>query len=151
MTFKKRKFTTRRSIPTEYKGIAFDSTTEANYFKHLEQDKTVQDIKLQPVFQIIEPYKVVCKSCEGSGRIMNIRTSNLNKCRRCAGNGLKTKAGAIYTADFKVTYLNGSSEVIDVKGGLVERDFSLRKKLLESKSGQEVVVVRYKGKKWVRE
>ncbi len=141
----------RRSIPTEYKGILFDSQTEAAYYKHLLQDKAVLKIELQPVFQIIEPYKVVCRRCEGSGKKLNIRTGNLNKCQICAGNGLKTKAGSIYTADFRVTFIDGFQEVIDVKGGPAARDFSLRKKLVESKSGQEVIVIRLENKQWVRE
>lgn len=145
------RFKKHRSIPTEYKGILFDSKTEADYYKYLERDKTVLKIELQPVYQIIEPYKVVCRRCEGFGKSLNVRTSNYNKCRVCKGTGAKTKVGAIYTADFKVTYTDGLEEVVDVKGGPVERDFTLRKKLLESKSGHEVIVVRWKKKEWVRE
>lgn len=140
-----------RSIQTEYRGILFDSKTEAKYYQHLLQDKSIKSIALQPIFQIIEPYKVICRRCEGSGKKLNTLTGNFNKCRICHGKGLKTKAGSIYTADFRVTYLDGFREIIDVKGGPAERDFSLRKKLLESKTGQEVIVVRWKNKQWVRE
>ena len=141
----------RRAIPTEYKGILFDSQTEAEYFKHLEKDKTVLAIETQPKYQIIQPYKVVCRRCNGTGKKLNIATSNYNKCRICQGTGKKSKGGAIYTADFKVTYVDGFNEVIDVKGGPVNRDFPLRKKLLESMTGHEVVVVRWKNKEWIRE
>jgi hypothetical protein len=147
--FKKRG--TRRSIPTEYNGILFDSKTEAEYYKHLLKNDFILDIELQPEYQIIKAYKVVCGRCKGSGKFLNVRTSNLNNCRSCAGKGAKTKAGAIYTADFKILFRDGSYEIVDVKGGPVGRDFSLRRKLLESKSGQEVVVIRLKGKEWVRE
>lgn len=141
----------RRSIPTEYKGILFDSKTEANYYKYLEQDKTVLHIDIQPKYQIIEPYKVFCNRCSGVGKILNVGTSRYNKCRVCRGTGKKPKGGAVYTADFKVTYIDGFMEVIDVKGGPATRDFPLRKKLLETKTGQEVVVVRWKDKEWIRE
>lgn len=148
--FKKFK-SNRRAIPTEYKGILFDSQTEAEYYQHLERDKSIERIELQPKYKIIEPYKVLCRRCEGSGKVLNGRTLNQNKCRVCNGEGLKTKAGAVYTADFKVTYKDGYSEVIDVKGGPVGRDFGLRTKLLESKTGNEVVVVRLIKKEWVRQ
>lgn len=140
-----------RSIQTEYKGILFDSRTEADYYKHLEKDDSILDIELQPQYQIIKPYKVVCGRCKGVGTILNVRTSNYNKCRLCGGKGVKMKAGAIYTADFKILFKDGSYEIVDVKGGPAGKDFSLRRKLLESKSGQEVVVIRFKGKQWVRE
>lgn len=141
----------RRSIPVEYKGIHFDSQTEANYFRYLEKDKTVLNIVCQPRYQIIEPYVVRCRKCNGAGKKLNIGTSRFNKCVSCKGKGKKSKGGAIYTADFFVTYVDGYTEVIDVKGGPVERDFPLRKKLLESETGQEVIVVRYKDREWVRE
>jgi hypothetical protein len=148
--FFKKRVAKGRSIQTEYKGILFDSQTEANYYKHLEKDDSIRHIELQPEYQIIKPYKVVCSRCKGLGTILNVRTSNYNKCRLCAGEGARMKAGAKYTADFKVLFQDGSYEIVDVKGGPVERDFPLRKKLLESKSGQEVVVIRFKNKEWVR-
>ncbi len=151
MTRGRVRFGKKRSIQTTYNGILFDSKTEADYYKHLEKDKTIRHIELQPQYQIIKPYNVVCSRCKGFGKSLNVRTSNYNQCRLCAGKGVKTKAGAIYTADFKVLYNDGTYEVIDVKGGPAERDFTLRKKLLESKSGQEVVVVRFKNKQWVRQ
>lgn len=118
---------------------------------YLEADENVLHIELQPVCQIIEPYQVTCKRCRGAGNRRNIKTSNMNKCNLCKGTGTRTKIGAVYTADFKVTYKDGYTEVIDVKGGPVTRDFPLRKKLLECITGQEVVVVRWKSNEWVRE
>jgi hypothetical protein len=57
----------------------------------------------------------------------------------------------VYTADFRVTYIDGYQEVIDVKGGPVTRDFPLRRRLFELKTGMELIVIRLKGKEWVRE
>jgi len=50
-----------------------------------------------------------------------------------------------------VIYVDGYEEILDVKGGPVTRDFLLRRKLLEQAVGKELIVVRLKGKEWVRE
>ncbi|WP_249777589.1 DUF1064 domain-containing protein [Paenalkalicoccus suaedae] len=97
--------------------IEFDSQTEALYYQELRRNKLVSKIDLQPVYQIINPYKVTCKRCGGNGSTLNTKTSNYNKCRLCQGAGTRSKPGSIYTADFKVTYVDGHEEVIDVKGG----------------------------------
>ncbi|MFC5587524.1 DUF1064 domain-containing protein [Sporosarcina soli] len=72
-------------------------------------------------------------------------------CTLCKGRGKREKNGAVYTADFKVTYFDGYVEIYDVKSGPVKRDFPLRRKLFELKTGMELIVVRLKGKEWVRE
>jgi len=69
----------------------------------------------------------------------------------CKGRGKREKQGAKYTADFRVTYFDGFVEVIDIKGGPVGRDFPLRQKLFELKTGMELIVIRLKNKEWVRE
>lgn len=135
----------------EYKGIEFDSQTEFLYYRHLQSDPAVKTVELQPEFQIIEPYQVVCKRCGGSGKRTSPKTGNLINCTLCHGKQKREKPGAKYTADFKVTYIDGFVEVIDVKGYKAERDFSLRKKLFEMKTGMELIVVRLKDKEWVRE
>ena len=53
--------------------------------------------------------------------------------------------------DRRVTYIDGYVEIIDVKGYKSERDFPLRKKLFELKTGMELIVVRLKNKEWVRD
>lgn len=132
-------------------GIEFDSTTEAAYYQKLKRDPAVKEVKVQPVYQIIPSYTVVCKRCGGSGKLPSPRTGNPINCSLCNGRQKREKAGAIYTADFKVMYIDGFEEIIDVKGGPVTRDFPLRRKLLEKAIGQELVVVRLKDKEWVRE
>lgn len=135
----------------EINGMVFDSKTEGLFYVHLLNDPAVKDIELQPQYQIIEPYTVTCKRCGGSGKRPSPRTGNLINCTLCQGKCRREKAGAIYTADFKVTYIDGFQEVIDVKGGPPERDFPLRKKLFELQTGMELIVVRLKGKEWVRD
>jgi len=134
-----------------YKGLEFDSQTEFLYYKNLKKDPTVKDIELQPVFQIIDSYEVTCKRCSGTGKRPSPKTGKPINCALCHGKCKRVKSGAIYTADFKVTYIDGFVEIIDVKGYKAERDFSLRKKLFEIKTGMELIVVRLIEKEWVRE
>ncbi|MED4716261.1 DUF1064 domain-containing protein [Bacillus badius] len=135
----------------EYDGIIWDSAWERDYYIELQNNPAVESIQLQPEFTIIEPYEVTCPRCNGAGSRRNEKTGNLNKCTLCRGKGVKTKQGAIYTADFLVTYKNGRREVIDVKtSGPVSRDFPLRRKLFEQQHGAELVVMTKKKGKWVR-
>ena len=114
----------------------------------LKSDKLVKDIELQPEYTILAPYKVTCGRCDGRGRIYNQKTGNMNKCTLCKGYGTREKQGAKYTADFKVTYIDGHEEIIDVKGGVVSSDFPLRRKLFEIQTGKELVIARKTGKGW---
>jgi len=134
-----------------YKDIEFDSQTEFLYYKHLKKDPAVKEIELQPVYQIIDSYEVACKRCSGTGKRPSPKTGNPINCSLCNGKCKRVKPGAKYTADFKVTYIDGFQEVIDIKGGPVTRDFPLRQKLFELKTGMELIVVRLKNKEWVRE
>ncbi|QNK89410.1 DUF1064 domain-containing protein [Sporosarcina sp. resist] len=139
------------SNTTVIDGITFDSLTEGAYYVHLKKDQSIKLIEVQPEFQIIKPYKVSCKRCAGGGKLISPKTGNPINCSLCSGRGKREKAGAIYTADFQVTYFDGYVEIIDVKGGPVGRDFSLRKKLFEIKTGMELIVIRSKNKEWVRD
>lgn len=132
----------------EFQGKTFDSKAEWEYYLILKNDKLVKDIELQPEFTIIEPYKVTCKRCSGRGRVYNQKTGNMNKCTLCKGYGTRTKQGAKYTADFKVTYVDGHEEVIDVKGGPVSHDFPLRRKLFEVKTGKELIIAKKTKNGW---
>ncbi|MDY0394772.1 DUF1064 domain-containing protein [Virgibacillus halophilus] len=131
-----------------FQGNEFDSKAEYEYFLILKNDKLVKDIELQPEYTIIDPYKVECGRCDGRGQIYNQRTGNFNKCTLCKGYGTRTKQGAKYTADFKVTYIDGHEEIIDVKGGPTSRDFTLRRKLFEIQSGKELVIAKKTRKGW---
>ncbi|MDZ5711637.1 DUF1064 domain-containing protein [Jeotgalibacillus haloalkalitolerans] len=138
------------SHKVEIDGIEFDSATEAAYYKQLKRDPDVLDIECHPKFNILPAYEVECKKCKGAGRILNNRTLNLNKCAQCKGKGSRQKAGSVYTADFKVTYQDGYTEYIDVKGGPVNEGFPLRKKLFEVLKGVELIVVEKKNNQFVR-
>jgi len=86
-------------------GIQFDSKAEAKYFeqlKWLKQAKQIKDFKLQPRFLLQESYKK---------------------------NG-KTIRKIEYVADFEIHNLDGSIEIVDVKGHET-KEFLLKKKLFE--------------------
>ncbi len=140
----KNKYNARK---VEFGGHVFDSLAERDFYLILKNDKTVSDIELQPQYEIIKPYKVKCGRCDGRGKVLNTKTLNLNKCTLCKGYGTRTKQGAKYTADFKVTYIDGEEKVIDVKGH-ASRDFTLRKKLFEIKTGHELVIAKKTKKGW---
>ncbi|OES45254.1 DUF1064 domain-containing protein [Domibacillus iocasae] len=131
-------------------GKVFDSKAEAEYYKLLIADPNIENVEVQPVFDIIPAYSVICRRCEGSGRQISIKTKREINCSLCSGKGSKTKAGAKYTADFKVYWKGGRTEIIDVKGGPASRDFSLRRKLLEQAIGQEVTIMEYTKAGWRR-
>lgn len=131
-------------------GILFDSKAEADYYMLLLTDPDVEKVEVQPVFDVILSYTVTCYRCNGSGKRTSLKTGRAINCTLCSGKGKKTKAGAKYTADFKVYYKDGRREIIDVKGGPASRDFSLRRKLLEKAISQEVIVMEYNKGRWIR-
>lgn len=142
---RKNKYNARKIV---FQGIEFDSKAEYEYYLLLKNDKTVKKIELHPEFNIIDSYKVECGRCDGTGQVYNKRTGNFNKCALCKGKRKRTKQGAKYTADFKVTYVDGYEEIIDVKGGVTSRDFTLRRKLFEIKTGKELVIAKKTRKGW---
>jgi hypothetical protein len=92
---------------TTVDNIQFDSAAEARYYvelKLLKRAKKIKDFERQPVFVLVEPFKK---------------------------NGKKYR-GTKYKADFLVTNLDGSQEVVDVKGVLTPV-YRLKKTLFESK------------------
>jgi len=87
-------------------GIRFDSKKEAKFYKDLKLKMAAGEIKefeLQPKFILLEKEK-----------------------DRVTGRGIK------YIADFKITYSDGSVEVVDVKGHKTQV-YKLKKKLLLAK------------------
>ncbi|WP_241535804.1 DUF1064 domain-containing protein [Indiicoccus explosivorum] len=133
-----------------FDGREFDSKTELAYYLHLRLLPEVEQIELQPQFQILSPYEVECKRCRGNRQVLNRKTGNLNQCSLCKGKGKREKAGMTYTADFRVTYTDGYTEVIDVKGFSSSRDFPVRRRLFEKMTGMELIIVERKGKEWLR-
>ncbi len=130
-------------------GIVFDSQLEGQFYQHLTNDPNVKHIELQPQYTLLEPFKIRCSKCKGEGKTPSPKTDRLIKCKTCEGTGKRKRRGSTYHADFKVTYMNGEEEVIDVKGWANER-FPMTKKLFEYRYGQELIVIKRKGKEWVR-
>lgn len=90
---------------TQIDGIKFDSKAEAQYYlqlKWLKQARQIKDFKLQPRFLLQEAFKK---------------------------NG-KTIRKIEYVADFEVHNLDGSTEIIDIKGVETE-GFKIKRKLYE--------------------
>ncbi|WP_017728519.1 DUF1064 domain-containing protein [Halalkalibacterium ligniniphilum] len=133
---------------TTYYGITFDSAAEAEFYLMLRADKTVKEIECQPQYTLLDPFEVACIACAGQGKAVSEKTGRLIKCRRCNGSGKKGRQPWTYKPDFKVTYHDGRIEVIDVKGGFVNENFRLVKKMFEYTTGQELVVWKKTKKGW---
>jgi Protein of unknown function (DUF1064) len=97
----------------EFRGKTFDSKAELDYYMWLMKQEDVIDIELQPVFEL-QP------------KFTNSKGKNVMAIK--------------YKADFKITYEDGSSEVIDVKG-METADFKLKKKLFEYKYDQSLTLI----------
>ncbi len=130
-------------------GIEFDSKTEAEYYQYLKTLPDVDEIQLQPHYILLGSFQPLCHNCQGKGEVLNERTNNMNKCKRCDGVGYKDRLPWTYRADFDVLYKDGTKETIDVKGHANER-FPLVKKMWEHQNKRELIVVKKKGKGWVR-
>ncbi|MDA1636479.1 DUF1064 domain-containing protein [Bacillus cereus] len=126
--FKRKKKTGRiNSRKTVALGIEFDSKTEAEYYLVLKSNPEVVEIKLQPQYMLLEGFYITTR--EGKR---------------------KKRRDWKFTADFLVTYKDGTQEVIDVKGYANDR-FPYMKKMFEYRYKQELVVVmKDKKKGWIR-
>lgn len=92
----------------EINGYVFDSQKEADYYcqlKLLQKAGEVKKIELQPEFELLPKFT----------------KNNI------------TYQPIIYKADFKVTYLDGHTEIIDVKGSEAFRTqvYRIKKKMFE--------------------
>ncbi|WP_214630006.1 DUF1064 domain-containing protein [Paenibacillus agaridevorans] len=95
------------SRKTTIDGVTFHSAAEARYYQQLKLRKLAGDItdfELQPVFVLLEPFRK---------------------------NG-KKYAGIKYKADFRIKHLNGSVEIVDVKG-FETTVYRMKKMLFENK------------------
>ncbi|MES9730279.1 DUF1064 domain-containing protein [Bacillus sp. AP50] len=126
--FKRKKKTGRiNSRKTVVQGIEFDSKTEAEYYLVLKSNPEVVEIELQPQYMLLEGFYITTR--EGKR---------------------KKRRDWKFTADFLVTYKDGTQEVIDVKGYANDR-FPYMKKMFEYRYKQELVVVmKDKQKGWIR-
>lgn len=138
-----------KSKKVECDGHLFDSLTEMEYYLHLKKQTNIESIELQPKFILMDKYTVLCHTCNGEGKIPSPKTGNPVKCKRCNGTGRRDKQPWTYKADFRVTYKDGTEDIIDVKG-FVPSDFRLIRKMFEYKTGRELVIVKKVKGEWVR-
>lgn len=93
------------NVKTTVDGITFDSKKEAEYYcmlKILKQAGEIKDFGLQPRYELQPPFEK---------------------------NGQKYRA-ITYVADFVIVNLDGTTEVIDVKG-VETQVFKIKKKMFE--------------------
>lgn len=98
-------------------GITFDSKAEAKYYvqlKWLKQANQIKDFKLQPKFLLQEAFKK---------------------------NG-KTFRKIEYNADFEIHKLDGTIEIVDVKGAIT-KEFAIKRKLFERKYLDTLTILKY--------
>jgi len=84
--------------------ISFDSRKEANHYYFLLKDPDVQQVDLQPRFELQPMFKK---------------------------NGV-TYRSIVYVADFKVFYKNGKIKIVDTKG-METREWIMKQKMFEYK------------------
>lgn len=98
-------------------GVTFDSKAEAKYYEHLKwlkQAKQIKDFSLQPRFELQEAFK----------------------------KNDKTFRKIEYIADFEITKLDGSKEIIDIKG-METKEFAIKRKLYERKFDTPLKVIAF--------
>jgi|SRR5579875_459564 len=110
-----------RNKKTVVDGISFDSIAESIYYqqlKWLKQANQIKDFKLQPKYILQEGFKK---------------------------NG-KTFREISYKADFEVHNLDGTIQVIDIKGAIT-KEFAIKRKLFERKYLISITLLKYDKKK----
>jgi hypothetical protein len=108
------KYGNRKTVVDNF---TFDSAAEAKYYvqlKWLKQAKQIKDFKLQPKFLLQEAFKK---------------------------NG-KTFRKIEYKADFKIYRLDGTIEIVDIKGAIT-KEFAIKRKLFERKYLDSLTVLKY--------
>ncbi|USK54262.1 DUF1064 domain-containing protein [Cytobacillus solani] len=104
-------------------GITYDSRAEAIYYNQLKwkkHAKQIKDFKLQPRYLLQDSFKK---------------------------NG-KTYRKIEYIADFEVTNLDGSTQIIDKKG-VITKEFAIKQKLFELKYMDSITLLKYKNVQFV--
>lgn len=109
------------SKKVELDGIVFDSKIESKYYEYLKEQQRNSKIlffRTQPIYQLQESFK------------------KYNKTFRRID----------YIADFEIHHLDGSIEVVDVKGYRTQT-FNIKRKLFEHKYPHKLTLLTY-SKKW---
>lgn len=101
------------NLKTEYAGTIFHSKKEANYAQRLDYMKKAAAAHDRVTgYEMQVPFQIIM-------------------------NGVKI---AKYLADFKVSYADGRTEIVDVKG-VRTNVYTLKKKLVEAQYGIKIVEV----------
>lgn len=111
---KKSKYGNRKTVVD---GITFDSKAESIYYKQVKwllENKQIKSFKLQPCYRLEDGFEK---------------------------NGKKHRP-IDYVADFEIHKLDGSIEVIDVKGALTDV-FRIKRKLFDKKYSHKLSLVKY--------
>jgi hypothetical protein len=87
-------------------GIEFDSKRESEYYKRYKDDKSIAKIECHPKYTLLDSFR----DCNG-----------------------KAERAITYKPDFRLTYADGSIEVIEVKSKRTakEPDYIMRRKLFK--------------------
>lgn len=104
-------------------GITFDSQAEVIYYnqlKWLKHAKQIKEFKLQPRYLLQDSFKK---------------------------NG-KTYRKIEYIADFEVINLDGSTQIIDIKG-TITKEFAIKRKLFELKYMDSITLLKYENGQFV--
>lgn len=152
-TNKKPKKARVNRIEKEFDGHVFDSTTEFEFYQYhklLMSELGIKEITIQPLYLLVEEYRVKCHKCNGTGKTLTEKTKKVRKCtRKICVEGYITKKPITYNADFKFIYEDGREVIIDVKGYRSQSEkFNLKKRLFEAKYGVELVQVFKDNGKW---
>lgn len=108
---------------TEVDGIIFDSQTEAEYYLHLKElhnSKKILAFTRQDEFILQEKYIIV------DGKRINGSDPGFKKAQR--ENPGQTIQAIKYRSDFIIHHLDGTKQVVDVKG-LKTADFKIKEKM----------------------
>jgi len=108
-------------------GITFTSKTEAKFYAELALLRAaghVTKIECHPVFVFAEKFT--------------------------NGRGIKRRAHK-YTADFRVTYADGTVRIYEVKAApwMIPQDFKLRRDAVEAKFGVVIITVYTSNGRWI--
>jgi hypothetical protein len=113
-------------------GITFDSKREVDYYlnlKLLKKAGEVTDIEFHPKYVLQPGYRKCCGHIWLDKPDYGMKGATV--CGNCKKKMPKTSA-ITYSADFGVTYKDGHTEIIDVKGMETEA-FKIKRKMFEFK------------------
>lgn len=126
-------------------GITFDSKMESEYYIKCKADLEagiISKLELQPQYILQEKFIKV------DGRVIYGNDPDFNKIKK------KSKAETIqaikYIADFKLTYPDGSVQIVDTKGQATA-DFKIKRKMFEAvypELNLDVIIWDRENKEW---